>query len=95
MKTTTKTLFEAYVDQLREAQSTACRGYGATLVYASDALEDTNSDFDTALDQARALLKLRQDQIEKLAAWIAVVEQSIRDGGREEYTQAIEDHYSK
>ena len=91
----TKTPFEAYVDQLREAQSKAATGYGTTYPYASDALEDTNTDFDTALAQARALLMLRQEQAERLASWLAVVEQSIADGGKDEYIKSIDALYSK
>lgn len=95
MNTTTNTPFEASVDQLREAQSTASRGYSTTLVYASDALEDTNTDFDLALDQARALLLLRKQQVWALEEQIETIEKVIAEGGREEYIQAIEAHYSK
>lgn len=95
MKTSTKTAFEAVVDQVREAQSKASRGYGSTLVYASDALEDTNTDFDLALDHARALLQLRKRQVEDLEAWLTVLDTTIANGGREEYIAEIERIYSK
>jgi hypothetical protein len=95
MKTATPTKFEAYVNELREAQAKAAGGYGTTLPYPADVLEGTNTDFDVAISQARALLQKRQDQVEALACWLNLVDKCIADGGKEEYIAEIERIYSK
>jgi hypothetical protein len=90
----TNTKFETACNDLREAQSKAATGHGVTYVHANDVLEDTNTDFDVALSQARALLLLRKQQVWALEEQIEVIEKLIADGGRDEYVAAIEALYS-
>lgn len=95
MYNATNTAFETACNELREAQHKAAGGYGTTLPYAHDVLEDTNTDFDVALSQARALLLLRKQQVWALEEQIEVIEKLTENGGRDEYVAAIEALYSK
>jgi hypothetical protein len=91
----TNTKFEAHVDLLRHAQSKAAGGYGTTLPYAYDVLEGTNTDFDVALSQARALLILRKQQVWEMEEQLEILDKLIAEGGKEEYIQATDAILSK
>jgi hypothetical protein len=91
----TNTAFEAHVDLLRHAQSQAAGGYGTTLPYAYDVLEGSNTDFDVAISQARALLILRKQQVWAMEEQLEILDKLIAEGGKEEYIQATEEILSK